>query len=203
MPECTSCGAANPEGGKFCASCGKPIVQEPRPVFCAGCGTQNPQGSKFCKSCGAPLQKGPVSDQVTVSTTFSVAPDPITVRQLKKCLWIGAAIFSFSAADGFSNVYMVESFYGMWARTEVLWFLIIIDLVCARLAVYAATQVEKGDRKLAKAAFGVMIGFGALGLLRVLSMGFRFFPVALCALLLFAGYRGWQILAKEKQLQTI
>lgn len=203
MPECTSCGAVNPEGGKFCASCGKPIIEESRPVFCAGCGTQNPQGSKFCKSCGAPLQKGPVSDPVTVSTTFSVASDPVTVQQLKKFLWIGAAIFAFSAIDGFSNIYMMESYYGMFARTEVLWFLALLDAACAGLALYAATQVAKGERKLAKTAFVVMMVFGALGLYKVASMGFRFFPLALCALLIFAGYRGWQILGREKQLQTI
>lgn len=203
MPECTSCGAVNPEGAKFCASCGKPIIQEPRPAICAGCGTQNPPGGKFCKNCGASLQTGAAAGPVTVSTTYTVQAPDQTVQQLKRFLWIGGAVFAFSALDGFSNIYMMESVYGMWARTEIFWFLTILDLACAGIAFYAATQVAKGERRLAKTAFVVMMVLGGLGLFRTLSMGFRFFPVMLFGFLLYAGFRGWQLITKEKQLQAI
>src|SRR5215468_6289491 len=37
--ECPSCGAANPEGKKFCGKCGAPL-----PVRCTACGAENPPG---------------------------------------------------------------------------------------------------------------------------------------------------------------
>jgi class 3 adenylate cyclase len=48
--ECPSCGAANPEGKKFCGDCGAPL-----PMRCAACGAENPPGKKFCGECGAAL----------------------------------------------------------------------------------------------------------------------------------------------------
>lgn len=47
---CSSCGAQNPEGNKFCAQCGTGL--QPKGVKCPNCGTENPQGNKFCSNCG-------------------------------------------------------------------------------------------------------------------------------------------------------
>ena len=49
---CLSCGHGNPEGSRFCASCGKALVVE---TLCSGCGQQVPPGSKFCNQCGTPV----------------------------------------------------------------------------------------------------------------------------------------------------
>jgi class 3 adenylate cyclase len=48
--DCPSCGAANPEGKKFCGDCGTPL-----PSSCTACGAENPPGKKFCADCGAAL----------------------------------------------------------------------------------------------------------------------------------------------------
>ncbi len=49
---CPSCGAANPQGQKFCGSCGAPMKKV---VKCPACGFDNPEGQKFCGSCGQKL----------------------------------------------------------------------------------------------------------------------------------------------------
>ena len=51
---CPHCGAANPEGQKFCGSCGKPVVVG---VQCPKCGKANPVGQAFCGDCGTKLVK--------------------------------------------------------------------------------------------------------------------------------------------------
>jgi class 3 adenylate cyclase/tetratricopeptide (TPR) repeat protein len=50
MAGCPSCGAANPDGKRFCGDCGSPLA-----AGCPSCGSENPPGNKFCGDCGAPL----------------------------------------------------------------------------------------------------------------------------------------------------
>ncbi len=50
---CPSCGAALPEGAKFCPGCGKPAAQK---RTCPVCGAAPAvEGARFCAECGAPL----------------------------------------------------------------------------------------------------------------------------------------------------
>jgi class 3 adenylate cyclase len=50
VAECTSCGASNREGQKFCTSCGASLA-----AACPGCGAQYEPGERFCGACGTPL----------------------------------------------------------------------------------------------------------------------------------------------------
>ena len=55
LAACPHCRARLVAGAKFCAGCGKPVVQAAAAkAFCTGCGTQLPPGGKFCSSCGQP-----------------------------------------------------------------------------------------------------------------------------------------------------
>jgi len=47
---CSTCGAENPAGQKFCGECGSALA-----AGCPSCGATNPPGHKFCGECGAPL----------------------------------------------------------------------------------------------------------------------------------------------------
>ena len=50
---CDACGAALPEGAKFCPECGKPAVKK---SVCPVCGAvPGAENAKFCAECGAPL----------------------------------------------------------------------------------------------------------------------------------------------------
>jgi hypothetical protein len=61
--ECPACGFANPQGAKFCGSCGEKLTTpptRPRPKpgpplapTCSECGAELRPGNKFCGSCGA------------------------------------------------------------------------------------------------------------------------------------------------------
>jgi class 3 adenylate cyclase len=47
---CSSCGAENPAGARFCNGCEAPLA-----AVCPGCGNGNPPASRFCNACGSPL----------------------------------------------------------------------------------------------------------------------------------------------------
>ena len=47
MANCSNCGTANPDGARFCLSCGTKLAQP-----CPNCGTELPAGAKFCFNCG-------------------------------------------------------------------------------------------------------------------------------------------------------
>ena len=65
---CTSCGFANPPGGRFCARCGKPLVRA-----CINCGAPLSPGVKFCGNCGA--SQG-VPTPAPVQPDLPAAPPP-------------------------------------------------------------------------------------------------------------------------------
>ena len=50
MTVCSSCGAENAPGQKFCGECGAELQ-----AGCPSCGYANPPGQKFCGECGAAL----------------------------------------------------------------------------------------------------------------------------------------------------
>ena len=50
MAECTSCGADNREGQKFCGNCGASLA-----TACPSCGAAYEPGQKFCGECGTAL----------------------------------------------------------------------------------------------------------------------------------------------------
>ena len=53
MIACSKCGTANPQGNKFCASCGEKLGQKTVP--CPKCKAEVPEGTKFCPECGGPV----------------------------------------------------------------------------------------------------------------------------------------------------
>ena len=63
MIKCSACMLENPDDGKFCTNCGKPM-ESPIPaaaaeavVYCTNCGTRIPADSRFCTDCGAAAGK--------------------------------------------------------------------------------------------------------------------------------------------------
>ena len=70
---CSTCGAENEAGRKFCAECGARLA-----LTCAACGTSNRPGAKFCGECGAslgPAQAG-VTPAASVGGHLAGATDP-------------------------------------------------------------------------------------------------------------------------------
>jgi len=203
MPNCTSCGTVNPDGSKFCASCGKPIPQEQPAPTCSKCGTQNPQGGKFCKNCGNSLQPmAPPPPPDSRSTPGTAVFADKTTSQLKMLLWTGAGVYAFSALLGFGTISTLQSMFGMYANTELIWIMIVTDLGLCGYALYAAAQLAKGQTNNARISYMLMLGFGAIGALLNFYSG-QVLSAIMSLLLLFVGFRGYQILTKEKQLQAM
>jgi membrane protease subunit (stomatin/prohibitin family) len=50
---CPSCSAPNPQTGKFCGNCGKPLPALKK--ACPKCGQQSDPQIKFCGNCGTKL----------------------------------------------------------------------------------------------------------------------------------------------------
>ena len=61
---CAKCQASNPDGAKFCMSCGSGLA-----LSCTGCGTELQAGAKFCVNCGQPVgEPAPSSENAGAST---------------------------------------------------------------------------------------------------------------------------------------
>jgi len=84
---CPSCGKENPDGARFCASCGGSLARA-----CPSCGAEIPAGARFCPSCGITLGEGPAGEErklvtvlfadVTSSTTLGEQLDPERMREV-------------------------------------------------------------------------------------------------------------------------
>ncbi len=60
---CTSCGAQNDSGRKFCLECGAPLA-----AVCGACGAANPAAAKFCGECGGRLGTPPAVTPAGIGT---------------------------------------------------------------------------------------------------------------------------------------
>src|SRR5512132_4267430 len=56
---CTSCGADNPRGAKFCTECGTSLLQT-----CPSCATPNAPTARFCSECGTALGDDVTPDEL-------------------------------------------------------------------------------------------------------------------------------------------
>ncbi|MGZ4148718.1 MAG: ATP-binding protein [Actinomycetota bacterium] len=67
---CSSCGAENRPGRKFCASCGAPLA-----TACPACGAANEPADRFCGECGAVLVPEPdASTPAVAASVLTAAP---------------------------------------------------------------------------------------------------------------------------------
>jgi class 3 adenylate cyclase/tetratricopeptide (TPR) repeat protein len=78
MAACASCGTENPEGVKFCGSCGSPLAQA-----CPACGAAAGSGQAFCFECGAALAELPARG----SPTPQAVEAPVAERRLVSVLF--------------------------------------------------------------------------------------------------------------------
>ena len=84
---CSSCGAENEAGRKFCGECGSRLA-----AICPTCGSANSATAKFCGECATPLSQtapGPVATTQPVHEAPTAAPSaaPIAERRLVSVLF--------------------------------------------------------------------------------------------------------------------
>ena len=73
---CSSCGAENRQGRKFCSQCGAALA-----VICPSCGAPNDPGDRFCGECGAIVAPG------EASAASSPPVGPVAERRLVSVLF--------------------------------------------------------------------------------------------------------------------
>lgn len=66
MRPCSSCGADQPVGAKFCNECGASLA-----TGCSACGSPVPPGAKFCNECGADLRVEPPAAREQVAAVVA------------------------------------------------------------------------------------------------------------------------------------
>ena len=61
---CPTCGFDNPEGFRFCGSCGTTLART-----CPNCGADVPKGFRFCGTCGQALDEAPPAEEPGAAVT--------------------------------------------------------------------------------------------------------------------------------------
>ena len=96
---CSSCGAENRVGRKFCGECGTSLA-----ATCPACGASNEPGEKFCGECGALLSAPSTAPRTlhsgsTVRPVAPSAPAPVAERRLVSVLFADLVGFT-TLAEG-------------------------------------------------------------------------------------------------------
>src|SRR5438477_224762 len=92
---CTSCGAENDVGQKFCGDCGARLT-----AACPACGASNPPGRRFCGECGTSLTGVASDGSAGASLVAPAALPPATAeRRLVSVLFADLVGFT-SLAEG-------------------------------------------------------------------------------------------------------
>ncbi len=68
---CPSCATENPEGARFCMSCGTAL-----PRACPSCGASNPPEARFCMTCGFALASEDAPEPAPQPAAAAPAPAP-------------------------------------------------------------------------------------------------------------------------------
>jgi predicted ATPase/class 3 adenylate cyclase len=105
VASCTTCGADNERGRKFCGECGASLS-----VACAECGGLNTAGTKFCGDCGAPL----AAEEAAAPTT------PVAERRVVSVLFIDLVGFTTAseARDAEETRELLTRYFDL-ARTTI------------------------------------------------------------------------------------
>jgi class 3 adenylate cyclase len=80
---CSSCGAENKPGRKFCSQCAAPLA-----IACAACGAANDPGDRFCGQCAAALAPGAAGQPTNRAVPDGPTPStPVSERRLVTVLF--------------------------------------------------------------------------------------------------------------------
>ena len=158
MP-CSSCGAENRPGRKFCVACGHGLGQT-----CASCGASADPGDAFCGECGAPL----TAEAVGAAPAADAPSEPIAVeRRLVTVLFADLVGFTplSESRDAEEVREILSRYYEECARLIALYGGTIEKFIGdAVMAVWGAPTAQEDDAERGvRAALDVLAAVEALG----------------------------------------
>ncbi len=89
---CTSCGAENRAGRKFCAECAAPLA-----LSCPACGAPNEPGERFCGECAAPLPAAVVPGRPPAAGAEPPGPGPRPLAERRLVTVLFADLVGFTS----------------------------------------------------------------------------------------------------------
>ena len=156
MIECTSCGAENAPGKKFCISCGAAIARS-----CPTCASPVEPHAAFCGECGTALTG------VTAPATAQPSSGPVAERRVCSVLFADLVGFTpLSESRDPEQVRELLSEYFDAARTVITRYGGVVEKFIgdAVMAVWGTPIATEGDAERAvRAAFDVVAAVAALG----------------------------------------
>jgi class 3 adenylate cyclase/tetratricopeptide (TPR) repeat protein len=90
---CSSCGATNAHGGRFCEQCGAALE-----ITCANCGGPISADARFCRSCGTPVAQATLPAPAPAQAQDTQA-SPVAERRLVTVLFADLVGFTTLAED--------------------------------------------------------------------------------------------------------
>ncbi len=160
---CSSCGAENPVGQKFCGECGSPLQ-----VTCSSCGSANPPGQRFCGECGAALGgAGPAPASPARDRADPVPRSAIAERRLVSVLFADLVGFTtLSESRDAEEVRELLSGYFETCRTLISRYGGTVEKFIgdAVMAVWGAPVAQEDDAERAvRAALDLVAAIPVLG----------------------------------------
>jgi adenylate cyclase len=153
--KCSNCGFDNPEGFRFCGSCGQSLV-----VACPHCGAEVPPGMRFCGSCGKPVGE--------VGSTGAVQAPSVQIPSVQMPSERRPVTILFADLVGFSTLaehldpeelraLMTETFADLTREVEVRGGVVEKFIGDAVMAVFGAPTAHEDDPDRAvEAAVGML-----------------------------------------------
>jgi class 3 adenylate cyclase/tetratricopeptide (TPR) repeat protein len=160
--KCSSCGAENPAGHKFCGSCGTALA-----AICSSCGTANYPEQKFCGECGVPLAPSAASGLASAPVD-SAGPEASTAeRRLVSVLFADLVGFTTlsEARDAEEVRELLSRYFDICRRLIALYGGTVEKFIGdAVMAVWGTpTATEDDAERAVRAALDLVAAVSALG----------------------------------------
>src|SRR3954469_2895977 len=159
--QCPSCETANPEGNRFCGSCGSPLQR-----LCSSCAAPASREQRFCGACGAALGADDMGGPETADEAGSVSPR-VSERRVASLLFADLVGFTpLSEGRDPEDVRELLSEYFACARTVIARYGGTVEKFIgdAVMAVWGVPMAHEDDAERAvRAGFDLVDAVTVLG----------------------------------------
>ena len=163
MTACSSCGAENPPGKKFCTECGQPLA-----LACPSCGAEIAGTERFCGECGAELGEGAIAAPAAAGVSAAAAvPAAVAERRLVSVLFADLVGFTplSESRDPEEVRELLSRYFDSCRRLVELYGGVVEKFIGdAVMAVWGTPVAQEDDAERAvRTALDLVVAVSALG----------------------------------------